>query len=75
MGDEGRLYVSPTMVPLFWDALLPAASVLTPNCFEAELLTGLRIVDDASAAAACDALHAQGPHTVVRTSNPEHWKS
>ena len=66
MGDEGRLYAAPEMVPLFRDALLPAASVLTPNCFEAELLTGLPISDDASAAAACDALHARGPHTVVR---------
>ena len=65
MGDEGRLYLPPDMVPLFRDALLPLANVLTPNCFEAELLTGLTITDDASAVAACDALHERGPHTVV----------
>jgi len=41
-------------------------SVVTPNSFEAELLTGQDVRDDASALAACDALHDMGPHTVVR---------
>ena len=41
-------------------------SVVTPNSFEAELLTGRDVRDDASALAACDALHDMGPHTVVR---------
>lgn len=48
--------------------ILPLASVLTPNQFEAELLSGARVTDEASALAACDALHAAGPHTVVITS-------
>ena len=43
----------------------PCCSVVTPNSFEAELLTGRDISDDASALAACDALHDMGPHTVV----------
>lgn len=67
MGDEGKLYLPPDMVPLFRTALLPLANVLTPNCFEAELLTGLTITDDVSAVAACNALHERGPHTVVCT--------
>lgn len=35
--------------------------------FEAELLTGLTIASEADALAACAALHARGPHTVVRS--------
>jgi hydroxymethylpyrimidine/phosphomethylpyrimidine kinase len=53
--------------PLRRSTILPLASVLTPNQFEAELLTGRAITDEASALAVCDALHAMGPHTVVRS--------
>lgn len=67
MGDEGKLYLPPDMVPLFREALLPLSNVVTPNCFEAELLTGLTISDDATAVAACNSLHERGPHTVVCT--------
>lgn len=45
--------------------ILPLASILTPNSFEAGLLTGLPVRNEAEALAACDALHALGPHTVV----------
>lgn len=47
---------------------MPLASVLTPNQFEAELLTGCAIASEGAAAAAAAALHARGPHTVVLTS-------
>lgn len=56
------------MPPAFQDLLVPLASVLTPNQFEAEQLTGQRIGSEADALAACAALHARGPHTVVRTA-------
>ena len=49
------------------DALAAPRSVVTPNSFEAELLTGRHVSDTASALAACDALHDMGPHTVVRS--------
>ena len=42
--------------------------MITPNHFEAELLTERTIANDADAAAACEALHARGPQTVVITS-------
>lgn len=48
--------------------MVPLASVLTPNQFEAEQLTGRPITSEADAAAACRQLHARGPHTVVITS-------
>ena len=46
--------------------MLPLAAIATPNQFEAELLSGIAIgADGGGAAAACDALHALGPRTVV----------
>ena len=47
---------------------MPLASVLTPNQFEAELLTERTIRSEADASAACRLLHERGPHTVVITS-------
>lgn len=68
-GTSG-LYV-PADVPDAYAALLPLADVLTPNAFEAELLTGVRVCDAVSAATAARALHAQGVRTVVVTSVPD----
>jgi pyridoxine kinase len=68
MGDEGRLYCAPELPGRYRAEIVPLAAVLTPNQFEAELLTGRRIGDVAGAAAACAALHAMGPPTVVLTS-------
>lgn len=65
MGDDGRLYVRPEMPAAFRDLLVPLASVLTPNQFEAEQLTGCAIGSEDDALAACGTLHARGPHTVV----------
>lgn len=49
LGDEGRLYVQPSMVDLYRIKVLPIATVITPNQFEAELLSGMTIVDEATA--------------------------
>jgi len=69
MGDWGRLYVPEELVEVYRDVAVPAATVLTPNQFEIELLAGTGPLDSLEAAArACDALHARGPHTVVVTS-------
>ncbi|KAG5535371.1 hypothetical protein RHGRI_023210 [Rhododendron griersonianum] len=42
MGDEGKLYVPPELVAVYREKVVPVASMLTPNQFEAEQLTGLR---------------------------------
>ncbi|KAJ2160342.1 putative pyridoxal kinase [Coemansia sp. RSA 552] len=68
MGDDGALYVPEELVSLYRNELCPLASLVTPNQFEAELLTGLRIASLADAARACDALHALGVPNVVITS-------
>ena len=66
MGDDGRLYVPEDAAAVYGEAIMPLASVLTPNQFEAERLTGREIKTEADALAVCRALHAQGPATVVR---------
>ncbi len=45
--------------------LLPLATVVTPNIPEAEVLWGQPIQSDADREAACRAIHAMGPETVL----------
>ncbi|XP_044505394.1 pyridoxal kinase isoform X2 [Mangifera indica] len=68
MGDEGKLYVPAELVLVYREKVVPAASMLTPNQFEAEQLTGLRIVSETDGREACKILHAAGPPKVVITS-------
>ncbi|RYG50455.1 hypothetical protein EON67_05250 [archaeon] len=48
--------------------IVPIATILTPNQFEAQLLSGVTISDMDTAWAAIDVLHARGPKTVIITS-------
>jgi pyridoxine kinase len=69
MGDVGRgFFVKPGVPEFFRDEAAPRASVLTPNQFELEYLTGRAVgtLEDAVAAAA--SLHARGVETVLVTS-------
>ncbi|KAJ8498619.1 hypothetical protein OPV22_009171 [Ensete ventricosum] len=68
MGDEGKLYVAPDLVSVYREKVVPVASMLTPNQFEIELLTGLRITSESDGLKACNILHAAGPSKVVITS-------
>ena len=49
------------------DALLKLVSILTPNETEAELLTGIKVTNEATAAKAADQLLARGVGTVILT--------
>lgn len=68
MGDEGRLYVPQELVSVYREKVVPVASMLTPNQFEAEQLTGFRIASEQDGREACNILHAAGPSKVVITS-------
>jgi ribokinase len=52
------------------DRLLKRVSILTPNETEAELLTGIKVDSDATAAKAADRLLARGVETVILTLGP-----
>ncbi|XP_010916349.1 pyridoxal kinase [Elaeis guineensis] len=68
MGDEGKLYVPKELVAVYREKVVPVASMLTPNQFEVELLTGLRVTCERDGLEACNILHAAGPTKVVITS-------
>ncbi|KAF9592342.1 hypothetical protein IFM89_014268 [Coptis chinensis] len=68
MGDEGKLYVPPELVSVYREKVVPVASMLTPNQFEAEQLAGFRIDSEKAGLEACNILHAAGPAKVVITS-------
>ncbi len=69
IGDVGRgVFVRPGIPEFMRDRCVPLATILTPNQFELESLTGRRVttLDDAKAAIA--ALQSRGPRTVLVTS-------
>ena len=49
------------------DSLLQHVSILTPNESEAELLTGIQVTDEQSAAQAAQSLHGKGVSSVIVT--------
>ena len=68
MGDDGLFYAPEELVPLFRDRIIPRAYMITPNQFEAEKLTDIRIKDEDSAIKCIDKLHSYGPQIVVISS-------
>lgn len=59
------MYAKPELLEGFRDILAPIATVLTPNQYEAELLTGIQIHTMHDALQAINLLHALGPSVVV----------
>ena len=69
IGDTHRgSYVAPGVAEFFRDAAVPAATILTPNAFELQTLTGLTVSTRADALAALAALRQRGPRVVVAKS-------
>jgi pyridoxine kinase len=69
LGDAGRgLYVRDGVAEFMRERALPAASILTPNHFELDLLAGVAATNIKSARTALNALHARGPRVILVTS-------
>jgi pyridoxine kinase len=69
LGDDDRgIYVRPGIPEFFRDRALPLADIATPNRFELEFLTGIRIASLEDAKRAVTALQALGPRCVLLTS-------
>ncbi|XP_077149663.1 pyridoxal kinase [Ranitomeya variabilis] len=66
---EGSMYVPEELLPVYKDLVVPVADIITPNQFEAELLTGRKIRTQKEAVQVMDMLHSLGPSTVVITSS------
>jgi pyridoxine kinase len=72
MGDVGRgFYVKPDIPVIFREQLVPGADIITPNQFELEALTGMKIATINDARAAIDRIHTMGPKVVLVTSYQE----
>ncbi|ETW79061.1 hypothetical protein HETIRDRAFT_435557 [Heterobasidion irregulare TC 32-1] len=56
IGDAGRMYVAPDVIPIY-RTLLPHSTIITPNWFEVEVLTDIKIEDTASLHNALTILH------------------
>ena len=75
LGDAGKMYVPPELLPFYRDHLISLADILTPNDFEAELLTGIVVESQETAFQAMDALHNKGIKIVVISSSRlNDWK-
>uniref|UniRef100_A0A8C5C1W7 Pyridoxal kinase n=1 Tax=Gadus morhua TaxID=8049 RepID=A0A8C5C1W7_GADMO len=74
MGDHGWQMDKKMLLPVYRDKVVPVANILTPNQFEAELLTGRKMKTEKDAVEIMDLLHKMGPETVVLTSTDLHSK-
>lgn len=68
LGDAGKFYVPKELVKVYREIVIPLADVVTPNQFEVEQLTGIKITSSEDAKEACIALLDMGPTLVFITS-------
>ncbi|XP_078486048.1 pyridoxal kinase-like [Ciona intestinalis] len=68
-GGEGKMYVPEDVLPVYRDEVIPIADILTPNQFEAEILTDMKITNESEAIASIEKLHTYGPATIVISSS------
>ena len=67
IGDQGRRYVEERIVDFYREHGIPAADLVTPNAFEAHILTGIGTSTVEGALAAARALRGMGPRIAVVT--------
>ncbi|PCH36428.1 bud site selection protein 16 [Wolfiporia cocos MD-104 SS10] len=74
LGDAGKLYVAPDTVPIYRDAL-QYSTIITPNWFEVEVLTDVRISDLTSLRRALKVLHEDYhvPNVVISSIPLRQW--
>mmetsp|Transcript_11114 Transcript_11114/g.18111 ORF Transcript_11114/g.18111 Transcript_11114/m.18111 type:complete len:340 (-) Transcript_11114:310-1329(-) len=68
MGDDGKLYVPKSFIPIYKEKLIPLATMVTPNQSEAEWLSDMKIDSLDGAYKAASKLLEKGPKLVVITS-------
>ncbi|CAG9858283.1 unnamed protein product [Phyllotreta striolata] len=68
MGDNGKLYVPNELLPIYRESVIQLADIITPNLFEAELLSEVPIEDISDVWKAVDVLHNKGCETIIISS-------
>ncbi|XP_053310929.1 pyridoxal kinase isoform X2 [Spea bombifrons] len=65
---EGSMYVPEELLPVYKDLVVPVADIITPNQFEAELLTGRKIhTQEDAVQLACEKTVSAMQHVLQRT--------
>ncbi|XP_065576760.1 pyridoxal kinase-like isoform X1 [Artemia franciscana] len=62
------MYVPKELVPIYAKEVVKVADILTPNQYEAELLTGMKIASEEDAVRVIDHFHKEGVKIVVLSS-------
>jgi len=68
LGDYGHFYVPETLIPIYQNEILPLADITTPNTFELELLSGIKIKNENDALKGMDIIHKKGVCVVILSS-------
>lgn len=68
MGDNGKMYVPETLKEIYRTEIVPLADILTPNQYEIELLTGIKISTVSELQSAIEEIHKIGPETIAVSS-------
>uniref|UniRef100_A0A6M2DI70 Pyridoxal kinase n=1 Tax=Xenopsylla cheopis TaxID=163159 RepID=A0A6M2DI70_XENCH len=69
LGDNGKMYVPESLLPIYRELIIPLADIVTPNQYEVELLTECKIKSVEDAWKCTDWFHNRGVHTVVVSSS------
>lgn len=69
MGDAGKMYVPESILPIYRDEIVPLADIVTPNQFEVELLTGMKINNEEDAWKGMEWFHERGVRMVALSSS------
>ncbi|QFG25379.1 bifunctional hydroxymethylpyrimidine kinase/phosphomethylpyrimidine kinase [Actinomadura sp. WMMB 499] len=65
VSKHGDSLLAPEAVAAVRGTLLPAATIVTPNLYEVEQLTGVKVVDESGMREAAEAVKALGPRWVL----------
>jgi hydroxymethylpyrimidine/phosphomethylpyrimidine kinase len=65
--EAGGVLLYPEAVDALRDLILPIAEAVTPNIYEASVLSGIEVKDEASARRACEVIHDAGTKYIIVT--------
>ncbi|XP_043266878.1 pyridoxal kinase [Venturia canescens] len=68
MGDNGHMYVPEELKDIYKNHIVPLADTITPNQFELELLTNVKISSMEDLKKAIEVLHIMGPKIIAVSS-------
>lgn len=74
LGDSGELYVSPDVIPIYKE-MLSFATIITPNWFEVETLTGVPLISFGALRDALSILHKHVEHVIISSIPLQPWLS